>query len=78
MLEKIVGAVVTGIVGLIIIGLLALIGTLFVYAGWNWGIVPAVPTIAHAVGLAQAFWLSLGLTVIGSRFKADKLTLERD
>ena len=59
------------------IAILALIGTLFLYAGWNWGVVPAVPS-THTVDLAQAFWLSLGLSSIGSRFKTDKLTIDRD
>ena len=77
MLEKIVGAIATGIVGLILIAIVALIGTLFLYAGWNWGVVPALPTSTHTVDLLQAFWLSLGLSSIGSRFKSDKLTLER-
>jgi len=70
MLEKIIGALAASIVGLIIIAIFALIGTLFLYAGWNWGVVPAVPS-THAVDLAQAFWLSLGLSSIGSRFKSD-------
>ena len=78
MLGKIITAILAGLVGLVIIAILALIGTLFIYAGWNWGIVPAMPTVAHAVDLGTAFWLSLGLSSIGSRFKADKLTLERE
>ncbi len=73
MLEKIIGALGAAIAGLILIAIFALIGTLFLYAGWNWGVVPAVPA-THTVDLAQAFWLSLGLSSIGSRFKSDVST----
>ncbi len=78
MLEKIIGAIVAGLIGLVLIAIVALIGTLFLYAGWNWGVVPAMPNLAHSVDLAQAFWLSLGLSSIGSRFKSDKLKIDRD
>ncbi len=71
MLEKIIGAIAAGIVGLILIAIIALIGTVFVYVGWNWGLAFALPTLAHSVTWVQAFWLSLCLSTIGSRFKSD-------
>lgn len=75
MLSKLLTVIVGGVVSLIIIGIVAFIGTLFIYAGWNWGIVPAIPSLAHVVELGTAFWLSLGLASIGSRFQS-KLTPE--
>lgn len=71
MFAKIIGAIIAGLTGLVIIAILALIGTVFLYMGWNWGIVHAVPALAHPIDLAQTFWLSLGLSSIGARFKSD-------
>ena len=70
MFEKIISVIAASILGLVLIAIVALIGTLFLYAGWNWGVVPALP-VTHPVDLVQAFWLSLGLSSIGSRFKSD-------
>jgi len=60
---------VLGIVFLLIVMTLltALVGTVFFYMGWNWGVVPAFGL--HEIGLATAFWLSLCLATIGGFFK---------
>lgn len=50
----------------------ALISTFFLYAGWNWGFVPAVGV--RTIDIAQAFWLSLGLSVIGSLLKGTSVS----
>lgn len=54
----------------------AVISALFLYAGWNWGVVPAVPAIAKAIDFGQAFWLSIAFWTIGSAFKATLKTKE--
>lgn len=58
------------LIGMILVS--TLIGTLFLYAGWNWGLVPALEGSAmrlHEVGLATTFWLSMCLSTIGGFFK---------
>lgn len=47
----------------------ALIGCFFLYAGWNWGLVPAVHDQVRSIDLGTAFWLSLCLATIGGFFK---------
>jgi hypothetical protein len=64
------------VLGLGLILLTALLGTLFFYTGWNWGVVPAV-SFAKEVSLAGAFWLSLCISAIGSMFKSS-LTINKD
>lgn len=64
------------LLGLLLCVVTALLGTLFFYAGWNWGVVPAT-TVAREVTLSQAFWLSLCISAIGGMFKSS-LTLNKD
>lgn len=54
----------------------ALVATVFFYAGWNWGVVPAVG-FAKEVSLAQAFWLSLCVSAVGGAFKTS-LTVNKE
>ncbi len=56
----------------VMIFLIALVGTLFFYAGWNWGIVPAFNL--HEIGLSTAFWLSICLSTVGGMFKTSVTT----
>jgi hypothetical protein len=65
------------VVGLLLTVLTALLGTLFLYAGWNWGVVPAISG-TREVGLLGAFWLSLGLSAIGSVFKSSLTVNSKD
>lgn len=69
-------AIVFLLLGLGLVLVTALLGTLFFYAGWNWGVVPAV-SFARPVELAQAFWLSLAVSAIGGMFKSS-LTLNKE
>lgn len=58
------------LIGMILVS--TLIGTLFLYAGWNWGLVPALEGSAlhlREIGLATTFWLSMCLSTIGGFFK---------
>lgn len=51
---------------------LSLIGTLFLYVGWNWGLVAALEGSVfrlHEIGFINAFWLSMCLAVVGGFFK---------
>ena len=65
------------VVGLVLTVVTALLGTLFLYAGWNWGVVPAISGTKE-VGLAGAFWLCLGLSSIGSMFKSSLTVNSKD
>ena len=65
------------IMGLVLTVVTALIGTLFLYAGWNWGVVPAIGG-THEVSLPGAFWLSLGLSAIGGMFKSSLTVNSKD
>jgi hypothetical protein len=59
---------------LMLVGLGAAISAPFMYAGWNWGLVPALGV--HEIGFLQAFWLSLGFGVIGSKFHGTNAKVE--
>lgn len=48
----------------------ALISAFFLYMGWNWGMVHAVPTLAAKLSFPQSFWTALAFWTIGSAFKA--------
>lgn len=68
-MAKVVGIVIL-LVGMILVSAL-IVGTLFLYAGWNWGLVPALEGSKMAlreVGLDTAFWLALCLSTIGGFF----------
>lgn len=61
-----------GILAVLMIVVTTLIGTLFLYAGWNWGLVPALEGSAmhlREIGLGTTFWLSMCLATIGGFFK---------
>lgn len=66
-------------IGILLVGMIlitTLIGTLFLYAGWNWGLVPATQGLVKEVGLGTAFWLSMCLSTIGGFFKTSVSTKE--
>src|SRR5271166_1000358 len=70
------------VLGLIIIGLIlvivtALLGMFFFYAGWNWGVVPAIAGTSP-VTIFGAFWLSLGISSIGGMFKSSLTVNSKD
>lgn len=54
-----------------------LIGTVFLYMGWNWGLVPALDKSAmqlREIDFGTTFWLSLCLSTVGSFFKTSVTT----
>jgi hypothetical protein len=65
------------LLGMLIVLLTALLGTLFFYCGWNWGIVPAING-TNPVGIVGAFWTSLGISAIGSMFKSSMTVNSKD
>ena len=62
-------------IGILLVAMIlvtTLIGTLFLYAGWNWGLVPALEGShmqLREIGLSTTFWLSMCLSTIGGFFK---------
>lgn len=75
-MAKVVGVAIL-LMGTILV--FTLISTLFLYAGWNWGLVPAMEGSKMAlreVDLGTAFWLALCLSTIGGFFKATVTTKE--
>jgi hypothetical protein len=63
--------------GLFITVLVAALGTVFLWLGWNHGVVPAL-TFAKEISLFQAFFLSLGLAGIGGMFKSTLTVNSKD
>lgn len=67
-------------IAILLIGMIlvtTIIGTLFLYMGWNWGLVPALEGSAlrlHEIGFINAFWLSMCLSTIGGFFKTSVTT----
>jgi hypothetical protein len=62
------------VLALILLGLMmtlvtAIVVTLFFYAGWNLGVVPAL-SFAKKITLMQAFWLSLTISTVCNCFKS--------
>ena len=56
-----------------------LIGTLFLYMGWNWGLVDALSgtkMAVHEIGFGTAFWLSMCLSTSGGFCKTSVTTKE--
>lgn len=56
----------------------ALISAIFLYMGWNWGMVHAVPSIAKEIGFFQAFWAAIAFWTIGAAFKASVKSSKED
>ena len=57
--------------------LLALIGALPVYLGWNFGVVPASNNSLPEIRIGTAFWLSLFLGAVGSFFQTKTVKIEK-
>jgi len=64
------------VMGLVLTFVTALFATLFFYAGWNWGVVPAFGL--KEIGLGTAFWLSLAISSIGGTFKSSLTVNDKD
>lgn len=69
-------------IGILLVAMIiitTLIGTVFLYMGWNWGLVPALEGTKmqlHEVGFGTTFWLSMCLSTIGGFFKSSVSTKE--
>lgn len=75
-MAKVLGIAIL-LIGMILVT--TLIGTLFLYAGWNWGLVPALADSKmqlREIGLGTTFWLSMCLSTIGGFFKTSVSTKE--
>lgn len=74
------GNIVAAILGLLLGCVLwvagAFFSALFMYAGWNWGLVEAIGPAVHDIKLDTAFWLCLLIRVIGGAFKSTLNTNE--
>jgi len=57
------------LVGLVLTVVVAALGTVFMWLGWNEGVVAAL-SFARPITLAQAFFLSLGFAGVGNTFKS--------
>lgn len=55
--------------GLVLTVFVAALGTVFMWASWNWGVVPAL-SCAKPIGLFGAFCLALFLSNFGAMFKS--------
>jgi hypothetical protein len=63
---KVVGLLV---IGLVLTTIVAALGTVFMWLGWNQGIVPALG-FAHEIGFGQAFFVTLALSNVANVFKS--------
>ncbi len=67
---------VFGVFLALILGFVAtLITFLFLYMGWNWGVVPAF-AFAKPLSLSQVFWLDFGLVMLGNALKGTSVTMK--
>lgn len=64
---KTVAGFIVLVVGLSLIA--SLVGSIFMYMSWNWGMAAALPNLCHSISWSQAFWLSMCLSSIGNLFK---------
>lgn len=60
---------------LILCFVLTLISFLFLYMGWNWGVVPAV-AVAKPLTLSQVFWFNFGLAMLGNTLKGTSISMK--
>jgi len=68
--------VVAAILGTLLFSFGAIfVATLFVWMGWNWGLVPVLaPGLVKTVTLEGAFFLSMCFAALGSSFGASSST----
>jgi len=67
MFNKLLEALIVILFWLICQMIVSALCTAFIFAGWNWGVVPSV-TGAKSVGIFTAFWLSVFFSVVGGFF----------
>jgi hypothetical protein len=75
MLQRVTVAGLLVLVTLLLCALMALISSVFLYAGWNWDLVP-VTGLHPLTDVFRAFWLAFGLTVLGSLVKGASAKVE--
>jgi len=75
-ISKLITSLVLALTTILLTVIGVLVGTVFLYAGWNWGLVPAVG--AHTVTLPVAFWLSLCFAMIGSLLKGGSASMKKN
>lgn len=63
--------------GLVLTVLVAALGTVFMWFGWNHGVVPAL-SFAKEISVLQAFCLSLCFSGIGTMFKSTLTVNSKD
>lgn len=74
--SKIMKIVLLIVLALALILVTALLSTLFLYAGWNWGLVPA--TGLPAISLTTTFWLSLLFSTVAGCFRSSLSVNSKD
>lgn len=68
--------IIFGVLLALALGFAATILTfLFLYMGWNWGIVPAF-SFVKPLSLSQVFWLDFGLVMLGNALKGTSVSLK--
>lgn len=58
------------ILSFVLVIITALFGTLFIYAGWNWGLTPALSGQVKEIDFGTAFWLGIFISTIAGMFKS--------
>ncbi len=68
--------ILLGVLLALALGFVATIITfLFLYMGWNWGIVPAF-SFVKPLSLSQVFWLNFGIVMLGNALKGTSVTMK--
>jgi len=62
---------------LVLIFATAAFATIFTYAGWNWGVVPAISG-ARPIGITTAFWLSLAVSTVSGMTRSSVKTKDEE
>jgi len=57
--------------GLLTMICLSALFTLFLYAGWNYGLVEAVPGTFSHISFVTSWWLSVFFSTLGGFFKSN-------
>lgn len=67
-MKKLILGILVAIFALGVVIVDAALATVFVYMGWNWGVVPTFSG-THEIPWSTAFWLGLFLSTLGWFFK---------